>query len=110
MFVNCRGRVRRGHPRAPERTLCIGRHASVLARPVKAGNKPDARIINTSSGAGLRGSVGQAVYRRPRPALRRLRSFRLRKWAAMVTANAIAVGTADDRRGLQDMMAKSKVG
>lgn len=28
----------------------------------KAGNQPDARVINTSSGAGLMGSVGQGTY------------------------------------------------
>ena len=34
----------------------------VLAGQVKAGEAVDARIINTSSGAGLQGSVGQANY------------------------------------------------
>ncbi|HKV17738.1 MAG TPA: SDR family oxidoreductase [Mycobacterium sp.] len=39
------------------------RHAGAYWRAQsKAGNTPDARIINTSSGAGLQGSVGQANY------------------------------------------------
>ncbi|MFY9921903.1 MAG: SDR family oxidoreductase, partial [Mycobacterium sp.] len=39
------------------------RHAAAYWRAQsKAGNTPDARIINTSSGAGLQGSVGQANY------------------------------------------------
>ena len=39
------------------------RHAAANWRAQsKAGNTPDARIINTSSGAGLQGSVGQANY------------------------------------------------
>jgi NAD(P)-dependent dehydrogenase (short-subunit alcohol dehydrogenase family) len=39
------------------------RHAAAYWRAQsKAGNTPEARIINTSSGAGLQGSVGQANY------------------------------------------------
>jgi NAD(P)-dependent dehydrogenase (short-subunit alcohol dehydrogenase family) len=39
------------------------RHAAAYWRArSKAGDTPDARIINTSSGAGLQGSVGQANY------------------------------------------------
>src|SRR5882757_2716381 len=39
------------------------RHAAAYWRAQsKAGSTPDARIINTSSGAGLQGSVGQANY------------------------------------------------
>src|SRR6478609_2090707 len=39
------------------------RHAAAYWRAQsKAGDTPDARIINTSSGAGLQGSVGQANY------------------------------------------------
>lgn len=39
------------------------RHASAYWREeAKAGRTPDARVINTSSGAGLQGSVGQAAY------------------------------------------------
>ena len=43
--------------------FCVGRHASSYWRDrAKAGESVDARIINTSSGAGLMGSVGQTAY------------------------------------------------
>jgi NAD(P)-dependent dehydrogenase (short-subunit alcohol dehydrogenase family) len=43
--------------------FCTSRHAAGYWRgESKAGNPVDARIINTSSGAGLQGSVGQATY------------------------------------------------
>jgi NAD(P)-dependent dehydrogenase (short-subunit alcohol dehydrogenase family) len=43
--------------------FCLSRHAAAYWRDqVKAGNKVDARIINTSSGAGVLGSVGQCAY------------------------------------------------
>lgn len=39
------------------------RHAAAHWRAeAKAGRQPEARVINTSSGAGLQGSVGQAAY------------------------------------------------
>ncbi len=43
--------------------FCIARHAAAYWRAqVKAGEEVDARIINTSSGAGVLGSVGQSSY------------------------------------------------
>ena len=43
--------------------FCTSRHAAAYWRDrVKAGEKVDARIINTTSGAGLQGSVGQSNY------------------------------------------------
>ena len=43
--------------------FCLSRHAAGYWRDqVKAGNAVDARIINTSSGAGVLGSVGQCAY------------------------------------------------
>ena len=43
--------------------FCVGRAAAAHWRDqAKAGHTNDARIINTSSGAGLLGSVGQAAY------------------------------------------------
>jgi NAD(P)-dependent dehydrogenase (short-subunit alcohol dehydrogenase family) len=43
--------------------FCTMRHAAALWRDLtKAGETVDARIVNTSSGAGLLGSVGQANY------------------------------------------------
>jgi NAD(P)-dependent dehydrogenase (short-subunit alcohol dehydrogenase family) len=43
--------------------FCVGRHAAAHWRDrAKAGEAVDARLINTSSGAGLMGSVGQTAY------------------------------------------------
>ena len=43
--------------------FCVSRHATDYWRARnKAGDKVDARIVNTSSGAGLQGSVGQSAY------------------------------------------------
>ncbi len=43
--------------------FCVARHAAAYWRGlVKAGEHVDARIINTSSGAGVLGSVGQSSY------------------------------------------------
>jgi len=43
--------------------FCTARHAAAYFRErAKAGEPVDARIINTTSGAGLLGSVGQAAY------------------------------------------------
>ena len=43
--------------------FCVGRHAASYWRDrAKAGESVDARLINTSSGAGLMGSVGQTAY------------------------------------------------
>jgi NAD(P)-dependent dehydrogenase (short-subunit alcohol dehydrogenase family) len=43
--------------------FCVARHAAEYWRAqAKAGEKVDARIINTSSGAGVLGSVGQSSY------------------------------------------------
>jgi NAD(P)-dependent dehydrogenase (short-subunit alcohol dehydrogenase family) len=43
--------------------FAVARHAAAHWRDLaKAGTAPNARIVNTSSGAGLLGSVGQAAY------------------------------------------------
>jgi len=43
--------------------FCVASHAVAYWRAQhKAGRKPDARIINTSSGAGLQGSFSQSAY------------------------------------------------
>jgi len=57
----------------------------------KAGDQPDARIINTSSGAGLLGSVGQSAYSAAKggiAALTLVEAGELGRYG--VTANAIA--------------------
>ncbi|HQA18637.1 MAG TPA: SDR family NAD(P)-dependent oxidoreductase, partial [Novosphingobium sp.] len=43
--------------------FCLARHAvNYWREKQKGGANPDARIINTSSGAGLQGSIAQAAY------------------------------------------------
>ncbi len=57
----------------------------------KKGKTPDARIVNTSSGAGLQGSVGQSAYSAAKAgiaALTLVQAAELRRYG--VTANAIA--------------------
>lgn len=72
--------------------FCIARHAAAYWRDeAKAGRTPDARIINTSSGAGLLGSVGQAAYSAAKAGIATLtlvQAAELRRYG--VTAHAIA--------------------
>jgi NAD(P)-dependent dehydrogenase (short-subunit alcohol dehydrogenase family) len=71
--------------------FCISRHAAAYWREqVKAGNEVDARIINTSSGAGVLGSVGQSSYSAAKAGIATLtlvQAAELRRYG--VTANAI---------------------
>ena len=56
-------RVGRGDPCPPARAVLPGAPRDrVLARPAQGGQPRDARIVTTSSGAGLRGSIAQANY------------------------------------------------
>jgi NAD(P)-dependent dehydrogenase (short-subunit alcohol dehydrogenase family) len=72
--------------------FCTARHAAAWWRDQsKAGKPVDARIINTSSGAGLQGSVGQATYSTAKAgiaALTLVQAAELGRYG--VTANAIA--------------------
>ncbi|HEX4821619.1 MAG TPA: SDR family oxidoreductase [Acidimicrobiales bacterium] len=72
--------------------FCVARHAAAYWRDqTKAGAAVDARIINTSSGAGLMGSVGQAAYSAAKGGIATLtlvQSAELGRYG--VTANAIA--------------------
>ena len=72
--------------------FCVARHAAAYWRDqTKAGTAVDARIINTSSGAGLMGSVGQAAYSAAKggiAALTLVQAAELGRYG--VTANAIA--------------------
>jgi len=57
----------------------------------KAGEKVDARIINTSSGAGLQGSVGQSAYATAKGGIATLTLVQAAELARYgVTANALA--------------------
>ena len=72
--------------------FCVARHAAAWWRQqVKAGETVDARIINTSSGAGLQGSIGQSAYSTAKggiAALTLVQAAELGRYG--VTANAIA--------------------
>jgi NAD(P)-dependent dehydrogenase (short-subunit alcohol dehydrogenase family) len=72
--------------------FCVARHAAAYWRDqVKAGSAVDARIINTSSGAGLMGSVGQAVYSAAKAGIAGLTLVQAAELGRYgVTANAIA--------------------
>ncbi len=71
---------------------CVTRHACAYWRSEsKAGRQPDARIVNTSSGAGLQGSVGQSAYAAAKGGIASLtlvQAAELRRYG--VTANSIA--------------------
>jgi NAD(P)-dependent dehydrogenase (short-subunit alcohol dehydrogenase family) len=72
--------------------FCVSRWAAAYWRDqAKAGATVDARIINTSSGAGLLGSIGQASYSAAKAgiaALTLVQAAELGRYG--VTANAIA--------------------
>lgn len=72
--------------------FCVGNHAARFWRDQqKAGARVDGRIINTSSGAGLQGSIGQAAYSAAKGGIASLtlvQAAELRRYG--VTANALA--------------------
>lgn len=72
--------------------FCVARHAAAWWRDrSKAGEAVDARIVNTSSGAGLLGSVGQAAYSAAKAGIATLTLVQAAELARYgVTANALA--------------------
>lgn len=72
--------------------FCPARHASAWWRSEsKAGRPVDARIINTSSGAGLQGSVGQGTYSAAKAGIAAYTLVQAAELGRLgVTANAIA--------------------
>ncbi len=94
--------------------FCVTRHATAHWRDrAKAGDKLDARIINTSSGAGLQGSIGQATYSAAKAgiaALTLVQAAELRRYG--ITANAIAPAarTRMTETVFAEMMAKPESG
>ncbi|QNO27896.1 SDR family oxidoreductase [Sphingopyxis sp. OPL5] len=72
--------------------FCVARHAVDYWRgKQKAGINPDARIINTTSGAGLQGSIAQAAYSTAKggiAALTLVQAAELGRYG--ITANALA--------------------
>ncbi len=71
--------------------FCVARHAAEYWRDQsKAGAKVDGRIINTSSGAGVFGSVAQAAYSAAKGAIATLTLVQAAELGRLgVTANAI---------------------
>jgi len=93
MFVSCTPEewdaVLRVHLRGH---FCISRHAVDWWRAQhKAGNPMDARIINTTSGAGLQGSIGQSAYSAAKAGIATLTLVQAAELARYgITANALA--------------------
>ncbi len=94
--------------------FCVSRHAAAHWRDqVKAKNAVDARIVNTSSGAGLQGSVAQGTYAAAKAgiaALTLVQAAELGRYG--VTANAIAPAarTRMTEDVFKDMMKKPESG
>jgi NAD(P)-dependent dehydrogenase (short-subunit alcohol dehydrogenase family) len=94
--------------------FCPARHAAAYWRDqAKAGARVDARIVNTSSGAGLLGSVGQANYGAAKAAIAALTLVQAAELARYgITANAIAPSarTRMTEAVFADMMARVEDG
>jgi NAD(P)-dependent dehydrogenase (short-subunit alcohol dehydrogenase family) len=90
------------------------RHAAAYWREkAKAGEKLDVRIINTSSGAGLLGSVGQAAYSAAKAgiaALTLVEAAELGRYGVTVNAIAPAARTRMTETVFTDMMKKPENG
>ena len=93
MFVSCSEQewdaVLRVHLKGH---FCLAHHACEYWRSEsKAGRQPNARIINTSSGAGLQGSVGQSAYSAAKAGIATLTLIQAVELARYgVTSNALA--------------------
>lgn len=72
--------------------FCVASHAVNYWRgQAKAGKSVDARIVNTSSGAGLQGSIGQAAYSAAKGAIASLTLVQAAELGRYgITANALA--------------------
>lgn len=72
--------------------FCVASHAVNYWRAqAKAGNSVDARIVNTSSGAGLQGSIGQAAYSAAKGAIASLTLVQAAELGRYgITSNALA--------------------
>lgn len=94
--------------------FCVGRWAASYWRDrAKAGDPVDARIINTSSGAGLMGSVGQAAYSAAKGgilALTLVQAAELGRYGITANALAPAARTRMTEQVFAETMAKSEPG
>ncbi len=72
--------------------FCVSRHAVDYWRAqAKAGKTIDARIVNTTSGAGLHGSIGQSAYSTAKGGIATLTLVQAQELARYgITANALA--------------------
>lgn len=91
--------------------------ANLLAKrwrdAAKAGAKIDARIINTSSGAGLQGSIGQSNYAAAKAGIAGLtlvQAAELARYGITVNCLAPAARTAMTEAGMPDMVKKPESG
>ncbi|MCW5569708.1 MAG: SDR family oxidoreductase [Steroidobacteraceae bacterium] len=91
--------------------------ASVLGRrwrdASKAGKRVDARIINTSSGAGLQGSVAQSNYSAAKggiAALTLVQAVEMKRYGITVNSLAPAARTAMTESAMPDMVKKPETG
>jgi len=94
--------------------FCLARHAAEHWRnEAKAGRPVDARIVNTSSGAGLQGSIGQSAYAAAKAGITTLTLIQAAELGRYgVTANAIAPSarTRMTEEVFADMMRKPEAG
>lgn len=92
----------------------VSRHAAAHWRDrAKAGESVDARIVNTSSGAGILGSVGQAAYSAAKggiAALTLVQAAELDRYGVMANALAPAARTRMTEDVFSDMMAEVEAG
>lgn len=89
--------------------FCVSRHAVDFWRSQqKAGKTVDARIINTTSGAGLQGSIAQAAYSTAKggiAALTLVQSAELGRYGITANALAPAARTRMTEQAFSDKMA-----
>ena len=94
--------------------FCVSRHAVDHWRAQqKAGNPVDARIINTTSGAGLQGSIAQAAYSTAKggiAALTLVQAAELGRYGITANALAPAARTRMTEQAFADKMAAVETG
>ncbi len=94
--------------------FCVARHAAAHWRDqAKAGTTSDARIVNTSSGAGILGSVGQAAYSAAKAGIASLtlvQAAELGRYGVTANALAPAARTRMTEGVFTEMMAEAEAG
>ena len=115
MIANTSEEVRRGRRRPPQGTLRnVAARGIVLARTGQKARRrghAECRIINTSSGAGLQGSVGQGNYSAAKAgiaALTLVSAAEMGRYGVTVNAIAPAARTRMTETVFADMMARPR--